>query len=532
LAGLALVLFAPKPQGKITQLGKLDLSRAAIIARADETLRERGYSPDGYERVASVNAQGLPAEYLLEHGSLDRVAGLYETDFPDLCWTVRYFRFLQPEEFAVELDQHGKFLTWSHTVLRETPGAELGEADAMAKARAGMAEDWRIDVARQELAQDSPAQQEHRRDWGFAFDQKDFGWGDAKLRTAIVVQGSEAMSMRRYVKVPEAWALEHEKSGWRQLISSQIKFWSGLAMIAFLGALLTLLIRKHLAPWRKAFLYALFPLGLKLITQVNEGRQFYANYVNTSVPKANYLISEIGGRALGMTWGYLGAVFMIAVGLGFLHWAWGWTPGQVVVWPAERRERGLFWRDTLLVTFAGVVAMWLLGLVDIEMEGHFWPAETVTIAYWNVTEWAPWIGALMEAVQRGYDQVVRLAIAGSVLGLVWRRYPRLAWGLLLLLPLIDVEIPETAGRFAWGLVSAEASMLLTAYLALRVWRFNAVAVFLTYALSALSISLSLFLRKGGPVYQWQAAPLAGLIVLAVAIGWWVNRRPARSLPSA
>ena len=30
-------------------------------------------------------------------------------------------------------------------------------------ARAGMAEDWRIDVARQELAQDSPAQQEHRR---------------------------------------------------------------------------------------------------------------------------------------------------------------------------------------------------------------------------------------------------------------------------------------------------------------------------------------------------------------------------------
>ena len=163
-----------------------------------------------------------------------------------------------------------------------------------------------------------------------------------------------------------------------------------------------------------------------------------------------------------------------------------------------------------------MVAFWLLGLVDQEMLGHFWPAETMAIRYWSVEEWAPWIGAVTEALQNAYDNLIRLAIAASALRLIWGRFPRLAWALLLLLPLLDLGVPETIGGFLWGLAYSEALLFLTAILMLRLWRFNLPAIFLTYFLPSLASSMSLFLRNGGPCYQWQALPLILLIVCLLA----------------
>jgi hypothetical protein len=300
---------------------------------------------------------------------------------------------------------------------------------------------------------------------------------------------------------------------------------------AILGVLLILAIQKHLTPWRKAFLYALFPLGIKLADQFDQAQQFYGGYATTTT-RAQYLVTQLGARAEELLWGYLAAVFVIGVALGLLHWAWGWTPEQCLTLPVDRRERGLFWRDTLLIAFASMVAFWLLGLVDQEALGHFWPAEAASIYYWNVEEWAPWIGAVTDALRRAYEEITRLAIAASVLRLIWGRWPRLAWVLLLLLPLLNLGTPETLGGFLWGLAYAEASVLLTAWLVLKVWRFNVLAVFLTYAVSSLWGSVALFVRKGGPVYHWEAAPLVGLMLAALAMGWWKSRGDGRQETAA
>jgi hypothetical protein len=522
-AALAVLLFLPRPQHGMEELGKLDLSRKAIIEKADAALRERGYSPEGYVRVTEMSAQPVPSAYLLEHGNLDGVAGLYRKDFSDLTWVVKYFRFLQPEQFFVVLDQHGRVLAWNHAVLREAPGATLDGPAALAAAKQAMARDGRIDLSRQVLVKAGPTQEEHRRDWVFAFDQNDFHWGDAKLRTYIRVQGDEAVSLTRTVKVPEAWLIEHAKMGWKQLISVEFKHWVGILEYTIVGVLLILAIQKHLTPWRKAFLYALFPLGIKLADQLNQARQFYLGY-DTTVSRTHFLITQLAARAQLLLWTYLAGVFVIAVALGFLHWAWGWTPDQWLLWPTDRRERGLFWRDTLLVAFASMVAFWLLGLVDAEVLGHFWPAEVASIHYWSIEEWAPWIGAVTEALQNAFDQMIRLAISASVLRLIWGRHPRLAWALLLLLPLLNLGTPETLGGLLWGLAYAETTLLLTTWLVLKVWRFNGMAVFLTYSLAPLWESVILFLRKGGPAYQWQAAPLLGLMAAVLAIGWRRRRR--------
>ena len=528
-AALAVVIFLPRPQHKMEELGGLDLSRGAIIAKADAALRQRGYPPEGYQRVVSVSARGAPAEYLLEQGNLDQVAELYDKEWPDLTWSVRYFRFLQPEEFSVYLDQHGRFLTWNHTVLREAPGAALDEVAALARAKEALAREGGIDLSRQRLVSESPTQEEHRRDWQFAFEQMEPGWKDLKLRSYIRLQGDEVMNFSRWVKVPDAWLLDHQKKGWKQLISGELQHWMGLVEDAILGVLLILAIRKHLTPWRQAFLYALFPLAIKVVDQLNNAQQFYAGY-DTTTPRTHYLIAQLGSQAEDLLGTYLGAVFVIAVALGFLHWAWGWTPEQCVLWPADWRERGLFWRDTLLVAFASMVAFLLLALVDIEALGHFWPAEAVSIRYWSVTEWAPWIGAMTEALRSAFGETIRLAIYASVLRLIWGWRPRVAWALLALLPALDLGTPGTAGGFLWELASAEAAVLLTAWLVLKVWRFNVPALFLTYFMLSMWVSLRLFLRKGGPVYEWQAAPLAALMAAALAVGWWLHARDRTGQP--
>jgi hypothetical protein len=211
------------------------------------------------------------------------------------------------------------------------------------------------------------------------------------------------------------------------------------------------------------------------------------------------------------------------VALGFLRWAWGWTPDQWAQWPVDPQERRRCWGETLLIVFASVVACWVLDLVDAEMRGHFWPAEVVAIRYWSITEWAPWIGGLTEALTKTYGEMIRVAITSSVLLLIWRRHPRIARGLLLLMPLLDLPKPETLGGFVWWLVYSEAGILLMAWLVLKVWRFNAVAIFLTYWVTEMCAAISLFLRKGGAAYRWEAAPLIALILVVLVAIWWSGK---------
>jgi len=528
VAMLSAIIFLPRPQDKVMKLGKLDLSREAIVAKADAALRDRGYPPDGYKRVVDVEARGLPAAYLLEHGSLDRLAQLYDADFSDLYWSVRYFRFLQPEEFSVQLDQHGRFLTWDHTLLREAPGAELPEPRARALAGNALERDARIDLSRQELVQETPGQQEHRRDWLFAFDQRDFNWGGAKLRTYIRLQGNEPVSLTRIIKVPDAWLLDHAKKGWKEFISGEFDQWTSTLGGAILCVLLIMVIRKHLTPWRKAFLYALFPLGIKLVDQLNQSGQFFAAYATTT-PRIQYIATQLGSRAENLIWSYLAAVFEIAVALGLLHWAWGWTPDQVSFWPKNRQERGLVWRDTLLVAFASIVAFWSLDWINVEVLGHFWPVEVASIYYWKVEEWLPCVGPITQALQDAYDSIAQLAFQASVLKLVWDRRPKLAWALLLLIPVLNLPTTDTLGSLLWHLIYDEASLLLKAWLVLKVWRFNLTTIFLTYAMSSLLASTALLLQKGGPTYQWQAAPLILLMLAAPAVGWRLHKRSVAHL---
>lgn len=254
LTGLLFQIFSflvPLPQESLARLGRVDLSRAQIEQEAARLLRQHHTDPASLHVVTTLTASSAPMKYLLEYGSLDQVAGFFETEWPDLRWNVRFFQFGEKEEFLIQLDQHGRWITWSHAVPREAEGASLDQEAALLLAQERLRKTHAVDFNRETLTQHFMEQQEKRRDYSFTFERKNWRWGDSKLRTGITVQGDETMHFNRYVHVPEAWIRMQSGAGWKDAITHIFSSWLFFGRLAVAVALFLIMIYPitDSAPW-------------------------------------------------------------------------------------------------------------------------------------------------------------------------------------------------------------------------------------------------------------------------------------------
>ena len=347
------LFFIPDPKGEFSNLGRIELPRTQIGERADVAMKARGFDPAQYKRIVTLSANSILSAYLLEHGSLDETAQLYDTEFTDVVWYVGYVRVLDPEAFSLQLDKQGRLLRWSHTVPREAPCATLDREAALALARETMARDFGVDLARESLVSDFATKQENRRDHSFTFERTGWERGEARLRTSIGLQGDEVVDFQSWIKTPEAWHRERAKSGWRKFLADELNTWLGLAKGVFVGLVFILLLRRHLVPWRLGFALALFSTALALIGNLNGAPWFFSGYA-TTMPLANFLVRQFGGDAVSLIATYLGSALVASVALCLARWAFGWTPAALVVWPRDRAVRREFWLRTLTLMLVSV----------------------------------------------------------------------------------------------------------------------------------------------------------------------------------
>ena len=394
---------------------------------------------------------------------------------------------------------------------------------AFTLARDALARDYGVDLARETLVSDSSAQHQNRRDHTFVFERTDWQSGEARLRTSISVQGDEAVDFSRWIKVPEAWGRSRAKSGWRKFVVDELNTWLGVAQAIFVGVLFVLLLRKHLLPWRLSFGLALVPLALTLVAKLNAAPWFFSGY-GTTTPLTNFLIRQAGGGAMGLVGSYLGDVLVISVTLGFLRWAFGWTPAALVVWPPERDARAEFWRDTGALLLASVAVVWCKNSALTFAAAAWIPERVASFSYPNVNALVPWLDTLARSLHSAWDQTFRLVMLASVVVLAWRRFPRLTIAVLLLQPIVNAARAADWPTFLYNAAAGELSLVITGFLLLVLWRFNFALIFLFYFTLALLWPLEQFLLKGGPNYRWDALPLALVPLIVVAFGWWQHRR--------
>jgi hypothetical protein len=525
---VVVIWFLPLPQGAFLRLGKLDLPRLAIAAKADEIMRAHGQAPERYRRIVTLSSHSVPATYLLQHGTLNDVAQLYRTEFPDINWYVRYFRILEREEFSIQFDKAGRLVTWNHSVPREAPGAQLERDAALEIARSALARQG-VRLANEKLVAESTQQEAKRRDHSFTFEREGWRRGDARLRTSIKVQGDEPVGFYKWIKIPEAWSLARAKSGWREHIVGELRTWIGIAEMVVIMTLFVLLLTRHLVPWRLGFLLALIPAAVDLIETANAAPWFFSDY-GTTQPLANYLFSKWGNLLEETVMGYLREVLRVSVALGFVAWAFGWRLRDFTFWPADRGERRAFWATTGALFIASFAMLAIKYHIYSLATGTWFPDRATYISYPPVSAAWPWLGSLITAFESAWGGTLTVATVSAVLALLWTRLPRLTLAVLFLQPLLNAAYASDWRSFAYSAVTGEVELLFIIGLVVYVWRANIALVFLYYFLGTLIPAIAQFLTKGGPVYRWQAAPLLGVVALAVVAGWLAHRRAGKMAP--
>ncbi len=518
VALMTALYFIPLPQDRMSALGALDLSRTEIGHRADAILHERGFRPETWRRVISMSTGSAPMKYLLRYGSVDALAQLFGVEWPDVSWSVRYFRIGEREELGVTLDQHGKLLRWNHSLLRESPGASLDREAALALARAALHRERGVDLDREKLVSESVTEQENRRDHYFEFQRLGWTWGESELRTAATVQGDEVIHLSRWVKVPESFDRQEAKSGWRDLIAREFSEWTTLGLGVLVATIFILLIRKELAPWRLGFVLALFPLTLNLITAANDLPWFFAGY-NTTTPLSHFLTKKILGGARGLAVGYLGKVLTISVTLGLVAWAFGWTPRAFAQALAADPQPRRIWRDAAPLIVATMAVLWLDHAMKTVALSIWFPWRAASFSAPAVNDALPWLASFTQALSHGFNQTMSIAMSAALVALGLRRFPRLTLAALILYPITGALSADTLGHFAYQVATAEISNILRVLLVIFVWRFNPLVIFGSYAGLSLLASIILFLKKGGPAYRWDGIILLALVALVIGALW-------------
>jgi len=521
--------FMPLPQDRMRQLGAITQSRAAISEAADTQLAQHRQNPEHFHKIVSLTGGSTETKYLLEHGDLDSVAGLFNKEWPDLQWQIRYFRFGEREEFIFYLDKNGHFLSWDHIIPRECPGTSLEKEAALSLAQRHLGEQYKINLSDEKLIQDNLTQQEKRRDYSFTFQRCNWHWGEAELRTSIRVQGDETMDCRRFIKTPDAWSRAEAASGWKDSLVHQLATWLGVGKAALFVLLFVIMIRKNILPWRSGFLLALAPTALGLLNWFNGLPWFFSDY-DTVTPVFYHTFSKLGGLLFGTVAGYLGQVLEASITLGLMRWAFDWKLSELSIRHESRQARDRFWLDAWALGLLGVAIWNGKAWLNAWTWGWLFPYRVAFFSFPQIHAVLPWFSELSTALLQGYHGVFHVAFKVSVAVILYRRFPKTVWGFLILTPVFAAMSEKTWGEFFCIAASGELNFLINLILIWRIWRFHAWALFFAYALYSILPSIELFVRKGGFAYQWEAVPLGIVFLLPILIGL-LRRKKAPAQPT-
>ncbi len=532
LAGAVFVAvwWGAHPDDPFADFGEISWSRQKIARAAEGILRDRGQDPATFRRIITLESNSLPqSEYLLEQMSVDDAADLFAEEWPDLVWHVRYFRFMQKEEFNLSLDKEGGLVNWQHDILQEAPGAALSKKEAQALAEKYLAETCDVDLSTEKLVDDDFTQQEHRRDYSFTWERTDWNFGEAKLRTSVDVQGNEPLNYDHFIKVPDEWYRDQQKKsgGWKTAVLGQISRWSGIGLSVLKFVAFIILVRKRVIPWKAGFLLALIPASLKVVDKLNDLPWFFSGY-DTTTPVAHFVWETIGGDVAGIFLAWLVSGFWLNIIFGLLTWAFGWKL-ELLRWPE------LNW-ESLRRKLPDFVAIFLLSFAIVAVTDYFqeWVSFRTDSSpgTWfdspSIDYAVPWLASLTSALQDGISTLENYAFAFSVAVIVHRRWPWLVWSALVIAPFYRAAHEETLREYFGAVAMGQFHWILTAFLVWKVWRFDVAMIFLFSALPSLWTEIDLFLEKGGPAYKSQSWPLIACAAILFLLAWWLRPSPSKT----
>jgi len=273
----------------------VEVGRIEAQANATEHLDELGVSLEGYQAVTyfSNGLGGDKLDYLVEEIGIEELNDFCETYLPgDVVWITRFFKPLEKKRFVVQILPSGDPFSW-RTVLREdTPGAQLSQEDAQAKAEDFLRKELPFSPDDYRLVDSNSEELEARTDHFFVWELDDGSIGAGYIRVVVPVIGDLVTEYRSYIHVPDDWTRERETTtGWDMLFFAEAMALSLLAVV-FVGGIFTMLFMNHQLNWRIGLVSGVFAAACNGILSANTAPTFWAAYNPIKEPNV-YRIEQI-----------------------------------------------------------------------------------------------------------------------------------------------------------------------------------------------------------------------------------------------
>lgn len=302
--GLAAFLLLYKrafPQASVP----MRVSRQEARERALAFLEERGAALNGYREASAYQGSNLVLVFLQRTLGLEQASRWARDEVPVWTWSFRWFRPLQKEEWQVQVGMDGRVVEYRHLVDEAAAGADLPQDSALALAETLVrARGW--DLAAWERVEASSQKRENRTDHRFTWERRGstIPWreddpeaGTGAVRLSVAVQGAEVGEYRHFLKVPEEFRRELEKTTSVGLVLTvaALVFTALLALVAL--GLAIARSRRDEVRWRPAITLAGVVAGLLLVQQATAWPLLEFGY-ETSLQWPAYVGIAVGGVLL------------------------------------------------------------------------------------------------------------------------------------------------------------------------------------------------------------------------------------------
>jgi len=508
----------------------LYINNRAAISQADAAMREQGLNPDGFHKAAQFVDATNPVnnEFLRRRLSIAQINTIYAQRVPGALWRVRYFRDLQPEEFAIVLKPDGSLHAFRHTLAEAAKGANLSKEDAQAIAERFLREKKQIDLTAWKLVEANSDKRPHRTDHTLTWQQiapldpENPGAKDpadhAYARMDVQVLGEEPANYRTYIKIPEEFTRKQEELTLPRtlFLIGKYALYLGLAVCVLVFYFLRLRAQPAgTVPWRRLMLLG-WAGGAAFLGSFLLGKGIPALLMQ--YPTALSLRTFFATFAVGI---FLGTAF-IAGGLVLLYglsWSFGaraFGPEKIPTWlgmPAD------YYRDAFWIALGGAAILTglhhLTGTLDV-----WWPTLRRGLPAGfgeNFDALYPAATVIGGSIVHGLFLTGTFALASAFLGAELRvRWLRLALFIALASSLVsDWGSP---GDFAKQFLGSVLLMGVVVFGIRRVARFNLLGCLLVVVTVALlSGAVELLSQADSSSYRSQGyVVLAALVLL---LGW-------------
>lgn len=505
ISGLSLPFLLPETTISDTPV---TVNRQEAVQIATSALDTKGVDTRNYRVAAAfygVGLGGLESEYILEQAGFDKVKETFPSKLKTSYWSIRFFKPLEKEEYAIDILPGGEVDQIFHTVDEKASGANLNQEEAIDIAQNYLVTSKNYVMANYTLIENKTEKRDNRTDHTLIFEEKDNKIGEATFRTTVVVQGDEVASFSQYLKIPEDWEREKMKTTTRDFIigGSIGIFVLTLIVLSFLTFLS--LTKERKIYFRRAAIVAGGATILFVLGSINSLPTFFHDYP-TSIPLQTYIAQSSLFAIVGLVFGFFALTLTIGMLLGL------WKQYISSLDSSELRSP-LYVRDAVAVGYALPILSltgsslftsllisqgWLKQLtISAPLQGldHFLPAFTTLTGF-------PLVGSV-------------LAVAGIGL-LVLRKYLK-KWGLVLgalAIVVLLTAIPgqRTLADFGIALLQNLVSLIGGALVIFIIARKNLWAYLTALYVSVTAISGWDLLGQGDTFYK-----INGIILLVLTL---------------